>query len=220
MLTIFYVFSYKKSKEIPGLKEKIKNANEVATKFKQVGLEKVDLNIENGLQATDMLKDVQRDFKFLGTGANKLTTDSELFKNVLRCGGAEFLVCDPSSPALKQMSTRANDDYVAKVTSSINKLKKYVDEGHDIKLRLYYAKNINEMPVYRLAFYNDVCLCSYNYFSTDIQDGRQLPQLHIKKSTTASPETSYHYAMAKYYERLWEQNSSNQYEPEKEVVNA
>lgn len=214
MLTIFFVSTHKKSKEIPILKEKAESANAIVTKFKQVGLEKVDLSIEDGLQATEMLEDVNRDFKFLGTGANKLTTDSELFKNVLKCGGAEFLICDPSSPALKQMSLRANDDYVGKVTSSINKLKKYVDEGHDIKLRLYYAESINDMPIYRLAFYNDLCLCSYNYFSTDIQNGKQLPQLHIKKSPTDSPETTYYYAMTKYYERLWEQNALNQYASE------
>ena len=214
MLTIFSISRNKKSKAIPRLEKEIESANAIVSRFKQVGLEKVDLSIEDGLQASEMLTNVKRDFKFLGTGANKLTTDPELFKNVLKCGGAEFLVCDPSSPALKQMGARANDDYVEKVTSSINKLKKYVDEGHDIKLRLYYAESINDMPIYRLAFYNDLCLCSYNYFSTDIQNGKQLPQLHIKKSPTDSPETTYYYAMTKYYERLWEQNVLNQYASE------
>jgi len=180
-------------------------------KYKNVGIIKVDKSIDSGITPEEMLKKVKNNFRFLGTGANKLTSKEELFKNILNCGGAKFLICNPESEALKIIGNRSNEDYAAKVKVSVNKIKAYINQGHDIKLRLYDVDEINKMPIFRLAFYNDTCLCSYNYFSPDNNDGRQLPQLHIQKYSGNNPHESYYYAFNAYFDSLWELNEANEY---------
>ncbi|EHW0692024.1 hypothetical protein K1B30_000285 [Vibrio parahaemolyticus] len=209
---LFIIFKTINNRFVKKYKDTLCEKEGIIKDFQEVGLVKADQRIETGMDAKTMLSNVNSNFMFLGTGANKLTSHPEQFNELLKCGSVKFLVCDPESKALEKISSRAKTDYINTVKASVERLKEYVDDGHDLELRLYKADLIEQMPIFRLAFFNkNQCLCSYNFFSPDTKDGTQLPQLHIVHPENSKNPESFYFAFNKYFERLWELNECNTY---------
>ncbi|WP_029835379.1 hypothetical protein [Vibrio parahaemolyticus] len=171
--------------------------------FKKVGIQDSDSNMNEGLTPSEMLKQVENNFSFLGTGANKLTSDSN-FEKIIHLDKCRILLCNPNSKGLKEIGDSSDSNYKATVEKSIEKIKSIIDRGNNnIELRLYTAESKEEMPIFRIALYNDVCITSFNYFTPDKKDGSQLPQLHLKKYINKPLQSGFYYAYDTYFERLW-----------------
>ncbi|WNJ95374.1 hypothetical protein RND59_14790 [Vibrio ruber] len=181
--------------------------------FKKIGIQDSDVNMYEGLTPSEMLDKVENNFSFLGTGANKLTSDNN-FDKIINLDKCRILLCDPNSRGLKEIGDSSHSNYKLTVEKSIEKIKSIIDRGNNnIELRLYKANSKEEMPIFRIALYNDMCVTSFNYFTADKKDGSQLPQLHLKKFANKPLQSGFYYAYDTYFERLWKicEDSSYKY---------
>ena len=181
--------------------------------FNKSGIIGIDKELVNGLDYKKSLSLVKSNFKFLGTGGAKLTKLPEFdraIRSACQSNPVKFLLCHPESKALELIANQASRDvaeYKQNVRASLRIIKRYVDQQMDIQVRFYKADTVNDMPIFRLMFFNSqYCLCSYNIFGNDDQKGEKAPQLHLHAPHNSSGTDSFHIAFSKYFERLWEQS--------------
>ena len=191
--------------------------------FRKVGLSGVDVGVKKAKDYQQALSLVKSDFVFLGVGANKLTRNESEFESAMRRASSEasparLLLCDPRSPALIKIAKKANksgrsvQDFSINVEKSLERLARLKDKGLHLDVRLYMADEENDMPIFRLMFFNNAyCLTSYTIFGVPGYEGEQLPQLHIVKGKDDHAENSFYSAFEKYYERLWNKRSSKKW---------
>lgn len=178
-----------------------------------------DAKIKNGLDYETILKLVKDDFKFLGTGARKLTENMSEFKSAIgrvNSGGktAKFILCDEESPALKKLAKQAKiseDEYKNNVRNSREVLEQLKDEGYRIEIRKYNVNEISQMPIFRLTLINgDFSLVSYSLFNDPMHKGEELSQLHLGDSKNSRGfSVSLYHGFDKYFDNLWDTLGSN-----------
>lgn len=192
--------------------------------YKKVGIVGVDSKIKKKRDYKNALKTVRSEYKFLGVGSSKLTEHENEFEQAIRNStstnrSAKFLLCDPNSPALIKIAKKANKTgdevnlFSRSVIKSLEKLANLKEKGLNIDVRLYTADNEEDMPIFRLMFFNNkYCLASYTIFGVPNHEGEQLPQLHIQIGKESNAENSYYYAFDKYFERLWNNKDIKQWD--------
>lgn len=184
--------------------------------FRKVGILSLDVNISRGINYKRALNLTKRNLKFLGTGADKLTSCQHEFNEAIssasRQNRAKFLLCHPDSAALLQMAQddgKDKNEYVNNVKRSLSKLKEIAERTEKIEVRFYKADIPEKMPVFRLMFFNDNhCLCSFNSFGNK-DKGTTSPQLHLSRPTNHNGRNLYYSAFDKYFEDLWTQCEDN-----------
>ena len=184
--------------------------------FKKAGILGIDLQIQNGIDYKKALKLTKRNLKVLGTGGDKLTSNDSEFLRAIKSATdnspAQLLLCHPNSEALRLMAKKNHRDeleYVQNVKRSLKRLKRFIDNGANIELRLYKSEIISEMPTFRLMFFNNhFCLCSYNVFGNE-DKGQSAPQLHLYCPVNSDGTDSYYKAFEMHYENVWKLNQNN-----------
>lgn len=194
------------------------------SEYKKVGISGVDTSIKKGMDYKEALKGVQSEFKFLGVGANKLTINGEEFESAIRRAGIEgkpvrLLLCHPDSDALITIAKKANKtgddiyDFSRNVKRSLERLSELKNKGLRIDVRFYKASAEEDMPIFRLMFYNSkYCLASYTVFGVPSHTGEQLPQLHLVSSDQDHGEDSFYFAYEKMFERLWNNENTSEWD--------
>jgi len=184
-------------------------------KYKKIGIYGVDTSIKTGTDYNKALRTVKTEFKFLGVGGNKLTNNYEEFKLAVNRAGVEgkhvrLLLCDPKSEALEIIAKKAGKkgrevkEYSSNVKKSLSILAELKDSGHKIDVKFYNAKSEDDMPIFRLMFFNSkYCLASYTVFGVKGHKGEQLPQLHLTSSDPDHVVNSFYFAFDRVFERLW-----------------
>jgi len=183
-------------------------------KLEKSGIIGIDDEIEKGLDYKSALNLVRSDFMFLGTGGHKLTQCLDEFEGAITSASqnrtVKFLLCHPDSAALVVMAKQAKkdvDQYKYNVMSSLRVINSHIEMGRNIEVRFYKADIVDEMPIFRLMFFNrNYCLCSYNIFGEDERQGEKTPQLHLYDHHNKDGTGSFHIAFYRYFDRLWEQS--------------
>ncbi len=180
-------------------------------KMKIAGIDMVDSTVEKGIDYKQSLNLCQHSIKFLGIGAHKLTQLSEFQDAIRRCdssgvakGKKSFLICDPNSEALIEMerkNQRNSGNYKEKIISSLRKIKELRDQHIDIKLYLYKPKKIEDIPVFRLFFFDeDSVLVSFYAINQNNEEGKKLPQIMLSRTGASA---TFFYAFENYYEHIY-----------------
>lgn len=185
-------------------------------KYRKAGIIGLDLNISNGVDYKMALNLTKRSLRVLGTGADKLTINEKEFLKAIdsatRQRPAKLLLCHPESPALAEMAKRdkkQKGEYVNNVIRSLERIKTFQDSNENIEIRFYRAQTPEEMPIFRLMFFNDhYCLCSFNSFGNK-DKGTTAPQLHLRCPVNNNGKMLYYRAFDNYFENLWEQNQNS-----------
>jgi hypothetical protein len=179
--------------------------------FWRIGLMGADKTIAGGLGFKESLDLCTNSLEFMGIAASKLTGEKTAFeKAIVRCHRENkpirFLLCDPSSNELIKMARQANKpdkEYQENAKKSLRVLAEMkLSRERNIEVRFYKA-----LPLFRLMFIDDVlCLASHYVFGEG--DGSQLPQLHVRRPTSAQRdvETLYH-PFRTYFERVWQESA-------------
>jgi len=181
-------------------------------RFWSVGLLGADPHTRSGLDYTAALTLCRTSLAFLGVGASKLTALPQPFEDALRrCSHGHrpirFLLCDPNNPSLSRFEKQAGapqGDYRRRIEDSLHVLADLKNRlAMNIEVKLYDDQT---MPLFRLMFIDDmVCLASHYRFGAG--DGSDLPQLHVRRASTGSPEaSSFYYVFEEYFDRLWRQS--------------
>lgn len=182
-------------------------------KFRQVGIVGVDVNISKGIDYQKALKLTKRNLKVLGTGADKLTSLEKEFNEAISAASrqqrAKLLLCHPESKALLEMAVsdgKQPNEYVDNVRTSLSRLKRIHLGTEKLEIRFYKAETPEEMPTFRLMFFNEhYCLCSFNSFGNK-DKGTSAPQLHLRCPTDNNGKFLYYRAFENYFEDLWKQS--------------
>lgn len=181
-------------------------------KLKKIGIAGVDREIEKGLNYKDALRLVRSDLMFLGTGGHKLTILKADFERAISSASqsskVKFLLCHPDSKALEDIANQAKKDvgeYRQNVLASLRIIDGFIQTGRKIEVRFYKANCVDEMPIFRLMFFNHhYCLCSYNIFGEGERKGEKTPQMHLHDHPNANGTNSFYIAFERYFDRLWE----------------
>ena len=174
-----------------------------------------DAKIKEGLDYEGLLKLVKNDFKFLGTGARKLTDNKDEFKKAIgkvNSAGkiAKFILCDENSLALEKLAQQANiriNEYKHNVRNSREYLEDLVKNGFQIEIRKYKVDDINKMPIFRLTLINgNFAIVSYSLFNDPAHKGEDLSQVHLGDSKNERGySVSLYHGFDKYFDNLWDQ---------------
>lgn len=179
------------------------------------GIFGADAKIKEGLNYESVLKLVERDFKFIGTGARKLTENKDAFKRAIgRVNSvgktAKFILCDENSKALEDLALRAQvngKEYKKNVKTSREEIEELIEEGFKIEIRKYSGDDISKMPIFRLTLINgNFCLVSYSLFNDPKHKGEELPQVYLgdAKNDRGYSVSLYH-GFDKYFDSLWDE---------------
>lgn len=177
------------------------------------GVYGADEKIKNGLDYLTILKLTKDDFKFIGTGASKLTENKEAFKDCIRRVNSagkvpKFILCDENSIALEKLAQQANiskDDYKKNVRNSRELLETLKEEGLKIEIRKYNVDEISLMPIFRLTLINgNFSVVSYSLFNDPKHKGEELSQVHLCDSKNSRGySVSLYHGFEKYFDNLW-----------------
>jgi hypothetical protein len=173
-----------------------------------IGVRGGDVRIDQGLDYGHSLELCQNYIDFLGTGANKLTSQPTFGDVVARCRAdrpLRFLLSSPDTINLEDAARRYGrdrDEYKRLVTESLRRLALLRDDRRvNLEVRFY-----DHPPVLRLMFIDDsMCLASPNVYGEG--DGSQLPQLHLVRPPTQKASASLYYALEMYFNYLWDRHS-------------
>jgi hypothetical protein len=178
------------------------------------GIVGVDRKLNKGTDYKKSLQMCQHDLFFLGVGSSKLSEHATELEEAIKKSSnpnnvVRFLLCDPESPQLVAFAERMNkqaDSYKKLVQASIDRLEELRSSKNlNIEIRIYHARNENEMPLFRLLFVNgDTCLMSYTVFGEGIEG--DLPQYFLKQRKI-NDKYSLYYAMKQYFENLWKSST-------------
>ncbi|WP_286270548.1 hypothetical protein [Thalassotalea hakodatensis] len=185
-------------------------------KFRKVGIVGVDVNITKGIDYKKALKLTKRNLKVLGTGADKLTQLEDEFAEAInsasRQNRVQLLLCNPNNNALVEMAVndgKQQNEYADNVKTSLNRLKTIHQNTEKLEIRFYDAEIQEDMPVFRLMFFNEhYCLCSFNSFGNK-DKGTSAPQLHLHCPTNNNGKLLYYRAFENYFNDLWKQSEKN-----------
>lgn len=176
-----------------------------------------DAKIKNGLDYITILKLTKNDFKFIGTGASKLTENSEAFKDCIRRVNSagkvpKFILCDENSLALEKLAQQAGiskDNYKRNVRNSREFLETLKKEGLNIEIRKYNVEDIALMPIFRLTLINgNFSVVSYSLFNDPKHKGEELSQVHLCDSKNSRGySVSLYHGFEKYFDNLWNELS-------------
>lgn len=183
-------------------------------KFRKVGIVGVDVNISKGINYKTALNLTKKNLKVLGTGADKLTQLEAEFKEAISTASrqkrAKLLLCHPDSKALEEMAIsdqKQPNEYSNNVRTSLSRLKRIHLETEKLEIRFYNAETPEEMPIFRLMFFNEhYCLCSFNSFGNK-DKGTSAPQLHLQCPINDNGKFLYYRAFDNYFEDLWKQSA-------------
>jgi hypothetical protein len=188
-----------------------------------VGLYRVDRDIQSGIDYSRGLRLAKNSLDFLGTGASKLTSNPEFEQAIERCHRPNrpirFLLSAPDNPALRKAEAQAKTTpgaYGHLVAQSLKELARLkLEREMNIVVKLY--KNSHEEPsqeTFRLMFVDDaICLMSYNFYGRG--EGRDLPQLMFRNTHDADDTKVFYSCFVAYFERVW--NSAEEWNPESYV---
>lgn len=175
-------------------------------RFWSVGVAAVDVRMKSGLTPQEALESVNSRFRFLGTGASKLTSQSEAFaKAVARCNSSgntvQLLLSKPDAENLAKSAKRVgkpSQEYREGVTRSLRKIAEVRrDRDADIEVRFY-----DGLTLFRLMLINDrTCVFSYNVYGTP--DETDFPQLFLARNS-ANEVRSYYWGFSAYFDQQWE----------------
>jgi len=180
-----------------------------------IGIYGADMSVQQGVDYTQALKLCQNQIEFFGTGAAKLTENSEFEPAVQRCSRAgrpmKFLLAKPDNPILNRAARQANCDpheYKNKVISSLRKLYSLQKKNmYNIEIRFYRSDRQIDYPYFRLMFIDDtICLVSYNEYGKGT--GSQFPQLHLKSFSHQRRRqdfSSFFWPYQRYFNDIWEE---------------
>jgi len=179
--------------------------------FWRVGIYGADVQVQQGIDYERALSICKESLSFMGTGARKLTEQSNFHATLSNCRRDKpirFLLSKPTDPMLREAARNARKpeyEYVNNVTDSLQILSRLkLQQGLNIEVR-FYPESSAYLPIFRLMIIDDaVCLLSYNYFG-EVGEGRQLPQLHIARPSAAAGSVKYtfFYPLEGYFEWLW-----------------
>jgi len=170
-----------------------------------VGVRGADRSAGAGLGYKKALELCHEHMDFLGTGAAKLTSESNFERVLARCRDDQplrFLLSRPDTATLTaaaQRYGRDREDYARIVLGSLRKLA-------DIKVRRalghFQVRFYETPPAFRLMFVdNNLCLVSPTIYGRG--DGSQLPQLHIARPRGEGASESVYHAFEIYFNDLW-----------------
>ena len=172
------------------------------------GIAEVDDTVEGGISYKKSLELSNQSIRFLGIGANKITQLDE-FKRAIELSEQNhsedkvFLICDPRSPALRKMEERNEQNsgnYKGKIVESLREIQKLKQQHYNIKVFLYSANEIEDIPVFRLFFINaDSVLVSFYAISKNNDAGKKLPQIKFSRT---GPSSSFFFAFNSYYSNI------------------
>lgn len=185
-------------------------------RFRKVGIVGLDVQISKGVDYKKALKLTKRNLKLLGTGADKLTQQVDEFEEAIssasRQNRAKLLLCNPNNKALQEMAIsdkKPPNEYVNNVKTSLGRLKQIHLETEKFEIRFYEAEVSEDMPIFRLMFFNDhYCLCSFNSFGNK-DKGKSAPQLHLRCPTNDNGKLLYYRAFENYFDDLWKKSKGN-----------
>ena len=186
--------------------------------FWEVGIVGADQHVKSGIDYKKSLNMVRNRFAFLGTGASKLTSDSDFEAALERCHSdqpIQFLLVRPNDSEIAEAERRAGKqpgEYTNQVKGSLRKIAELRNRRFsNIEVR-FYPSSFNIVPVLRLVFIDDaLCLMSYNAFGKG--DGSQLPQIHIVKDVgNKSVDKSFYFALDQYFQWLWKESEQWNFE--------
>ncbi|MDP8161670.1 DUF2304 domain-containing protein [Pasteurella skyensis] len=208
------------------LEVKIRELTEEQDSYKQLGFVSIKTKAKTETDYQDDLNRVESDFKFLGVGGDKLTSQIEHFEKAM-CRASKygyhpirFLLCHSDSGALKDIAAKKGETEEAlsnKIRGSLRKmayLKQY--RSINIQVRFYKANEEYESPIFRLMFLNNStsksCLVNYRYFGGRDHRGEELPQLEVVP--VDGQMGSFYWAFDEMFNRLWEENENNEWDHE------
>jgi hypothetical protein len=183
-------------------------------RFWRVGITAADISIKKGFDYTKTLQMCRNQFSFLGTGAAKLSGNSEFEEAMVRCRSDQpirFLLRKPDDENLQTAAKKAGenpDEYRQLVISSLRKIS-YLRENRGVNLEVRFYE---QFPAFRLVFIDaSICLVSYNVFGEG--DGSQLPQIHVvRAAANRKVSTSFYHAFELYFDNLWDKSSEWDFE--------
>lgn len=175
-----------------------------------VGITNAFETTRQGISAENSLKQVKRDFVFLGIGAKKLTDSSEFEVMLRRCkaagGNVKFLLSSPDNEALEEMARQngRNDfSYRSRVRESIREIfTRGTASGVNFEVRIYSLKQKISLPQFRLAFI-DKKLCIFSQLRWTEAEGLDNPQL-ILRANENSAASSLYQGYSDYFDYLWD----------------
>ncbi len=180
--------------------------------FWNVGLIGADQSISQGIDYRRSLRMCNNSLSFLGVGARKLTGAAPDFEQAMqRCNRTNrpirFLLCRPDSQLLEKAAHGAGrppEEYRRRVTESLRVIADLRNNrSWNIEVRFYEVPH----PLFRLMFVDDwLCLASHYVFGEG--DGSQWPQLHVRRSTTERDVNSLYHPFSEYFEQLWNEAAS------------
>ncbi|NJL71846.1 MAG: hypothetical protein HC888_09640 [Candidatus Competibacteraceae bacterium] len=179
----------------------------------QVGIVGVDRQVQVGLGYASSLKLCNNSIWFMGTGASKLTELPEFGDAVKRCNRPSssiplrFLLAHPGNEYITAAARRAGErdqrvysDKIIRSLDIIRELRNNLDLN--LEVRFFIPDRKDDFPWFRMMFLDDrLCLVSYNVYGKG--NGRQLPQLHIRRLEDGDETRGFYYVFHQYFEREW-----------------
>lgn len=174
----------------------------------QLGIISADFHTAQGLDYDTSLSLCHSRLSFLGIGGSKLTRSYGFENALLRCNQDKpirFLLLNPNDKTLVSAARRAGKDsqqYLKQVVNSLKKLKE-IKENREVNIQVKFYKG---RPLFRLMFLdNSLCLFG-GYTKIGVDDGSQLPQVHLLNKYDQRDTTCLYSTLEKYYEDLWEKS--------------
>jgi hypothetical protein len=185
--------------------------------FAKVGIHSAELSVQSGTDYSASLSLCKNYFWFLGTGASKLSSSEHFVDALVRCshasGQTRFLLSMPDNKIInsaEQMAEAVPGAYRHGIIRTLTILKELRERrGLNFEVRFYSGETERDYENFRMFFVDDdVLLLSYNVYGRG--DGRQTPQLVIRKGFLSGETEGFYHAYRSYYARLWD--SSRQWD--------
>jgi hypothetical protein len=176
------------------------------SRYWRVGVRSADASMGEALRPDKILSAVKNSLDFLGTGASKLTSESEFREAVMRVtrngSTVRMLLSQPDSTNLRaaaQRSRKPIDAYERVVKESLRIIADlHTQEAAQIEVRFYTG-----IRRFRLMFVDDlVCLFSYNVYASE--SPLSFPALRLVRSAEEEVR-SFYWAMEQYFVDEWNQ---------------